>query len=206
MGKIPTDASNSSKPIIILDLDETLISSLPSKEYGKKQKEKAKQFEFENMDDYYIVFQRPGLQKFLDYLFENYTVSIWTAATKDYAVFVVDKILIQNKPERRVDMTLFSYHCDISKERKKGSKDLSMLWDVFELDGYNKDNVVIFDDYSEVQKTNPHNHVKAKPFKFTSSDSESDTHLVNVQATLEKIKDHIKNGGTSPGSSTADPE
>ena len=56
----------------ILDLDNTLISAVPKEEYDfKKFRNKAKKFYFENMDDYYIIFQRPGLQDFLDYLFEK---------------------------------------------------------------------------------------------------------------------------------------
>ena len=43
-------------------------------------------FSYHDMDGYYIVFERPGLQEFLDYLFANYIVSVWTAATKDYAI------------------------------------------------------------------------------------------------------------------------
>lgn len=196
---IQTDASKSDKPILILDLDETLISSLPSENYGDKQKEKAKKFEFENMDDYYIVFERPGLQTFLDYIFANFTVSIWTAATKDYAAFIADKMLVKDKPERRIDMMLFSYHCDLSKKMKKGSKMMSMLWDVFELEGYDEKKVVILDDFAEVQKNNPDNHIKAKPFKFTDKGSEDDTFLKELQPKLDKMRDHIKSGGSHPG-------
>lgn len=199
MGKIPTDATSNNKPIIVLDLDETLISSVPSKKYKNKHEKKAKQFEFENMDDYYIVFSRPGLQNFLDYLFANFTVSVWTAATKDYAVFVTDKILTQGKPERRIDMIFFSYHCDMSKKMKKGTKDLTMLWDVFELEGYNSKNVIMFDDLPEVHTTNPSNHIKVKAFKFTDADSENDTFLKDIQPELDKVKEHVKSGGSDPG-------
>ncbi len=199
MGKISTDASQSDKPILVLDLDETLISSLPSENYGDKQKDKAKKFEFENMDDYYIVFERPGLQTFLDYIFENFIVTIWTAATKDYAAFIADKMLVKGKPERRIDMMLFSYHCDVSKKCMKGSKMMKMLWEVFDLEGYNEKKVVILDDLPEVHKNNPSNHIKAKPFKFTDKGSENDTFLRDLQPKLAKMCEHIKSGGSDPG-------
>ena len=81
------------KPNIILDLDQTLISAEVSEEHNfKKYEMKSKLFDYKDMDGYYIVYERPGLQKFLDYLFENFNVSIWTAASKDYALFIIEKI------------------------------------------------------------------------------------------------------------------
>ena len=55
---------------IILDLDQTIISGEPSEEYDfEKNKNKASKFKFEVMDDLYIIFERPDLQKFLTFLF-----------------------------------------------------------------------------------------------------------------------------------------
>ena len=45
----------------------------------------------EKKDGHYKVFERPGLQEFLDYLFANFNVSVWTAASKSYALFIIDK-------------------------------------------------------------------------------------------------------------------
>ena len=112
---------------ILLDLDETLISSKASEEFNFKNKKKMKKFDFEDMDGYYIIFERPNLQKFLTYVFENFNVSVWTAASKDYALFIIDKIIIGNRKNRKLDYIFFSYHCDISKKMVKGIKRLQIL-------------------------------------------------------------------------------
>lgn len=189
------------RPRIFLDLDQTVISAEADEEYDfKKYKEKAKKFEFKNMDSYYIVFERPGLQKFLDFLFSNFNVSIWTAASKDYALFIIEKIIIAGKSKRKVDWIFFSYHCDISKRLKKGSKDLRIIWEDYKIPGYSKDNTVIVDDYNEVHKTQPDNCIIAIPFEFTKEGSENDDYLKRLQSELVKMKKNIQAGKNRPAS------
>lgn len=176
------------KPNILLDLDQTLISAESVDDFDrKKYKGKMKKFSYSDMEDYYVVFERPNLQPFLDYLFENFNVSVWTAASKDYALFIIHEIILKRKNDRKLDYIFFSYHCDISKKKKNGSKDLSMLWDIYELKGYNKDNTVILDDYNEVHLTQPSNTIIAHPFEFTSSGSENDTFLIDLQQHLHAL-------------------
>ena len=116
---------------IIIDLDQTLISAEDMKDYdAEKHKKKSKKFTSVHMENYYIVFERPGLQDFLDFIFNgDFDVSVWTAASKDYALFIIDKIIIAGKSDRKLDWIFFSYHCDISKNIKNGTKDLSILWE-----------------------------------------------------------------------------
>jgi hypothetical protein len=188
-----------SKLNCVLDIDQTLISAEAEDEYDfKKNKVKAKLFSYEDMESYYLVFERPGLQEFLDYIFANYNVSVWTAASKDYALFIVDKMLLKGKPERNIDWLFFSYHCDLSKKHKGSSKDLTMLWDVFGIEGYTPKNTIILDDYKEVKKGNPGNCIAVKPFEFQDEGSENDTHLEEIKVKLEKVKAHLANGGSDP--------
>ena len=85
---------------VFLDLDQTLISAEANDEFDfNNSKEKSKKFTSYDMDGYYIVFERPGLQDFLDYLFANFNVSIWTAASKDYAIFIIDKLYLKIQKE-----------------------------------------------------------------------------------------------------------
>ena len=45
---------------IILDLDETLISAIPSCDLNTQHpKPKVKRFTFHDMEGYYIIFERP---------------------------------------------------------------------------------------------------------------------------------------------------
>jgi TFIIF-interacting CTD phosphatase-like protein len=163
----------------VLDIDQTLIAAEVLEEYNiEKNKEKSVKFKFENMDDYYIIFQRPHLQKFLDYLFANFNVSIWTAASKDYALFIIDKIITPtNKPERKIDWVFFSYHCDVSRKIKKSSKDLTMLWDIYRIKGYSIDNTFIIDDYDEVYNSQPNNSIIVPEFQYYDENSENDNFL-----------------------------
>jgi TFIIF-interacting CTD phosphatase-like protein len=185
----------SNKPRAILDLDSTLIYAEPTEDYDfTKNKEKASKFKYHDMDGYYIVFERPGLQDFLDFLFKTYTVSVWTAASKDYALFVIDKIVLQ-KSGRTLDHIFFSYHCDISSAKKTGTKDLSTLWDVFNLPGYTKENTVILDDYDEVHRTQPGACVIAIPeFKFATEGSENDGYFKALRPHMEKLAKQIEAG------------
>lgn len=177
---------------ILLDLDQTLISAEAEEEYDFiANRDKAKLFDFHDMDGYYIVFERPGLQKFLDFLFKNFNVSVWTAASKDYALFIVNKIILQNKPERNLDWIFFSYHCDLSKKLLKGSKDLSILWELYKITGYSPENTVIIDDYDEVYNTQKNNCIVALPFEFTDSNSDVDSYL-------EKLEENLENYRNSP--------
>lgn len=178
------------KPNILLDLDQTIISAHADEEYDfKTHKEKAKKFKYSDMDGYYIVFQRPGLQKFLDFLFKHFNVSIWTAASKDYALYIVEHIILAKKG-RNIDWIFFSYHCDISKHFKKGTKDLSMLWDIYKIPGYDNTNTYIIDDYDEVYKTQPNNCIIALPFEFMDKHSESDDFLHKLSQELPKLKEY----------------
>lgn len=178
----------------ILDLDQTLISAEPTEGYDfTKNKAKAKKFIFHDMDGYYIVFERPGLQQFLTYLFDNFNVSIWTAASKDYALFVIEKIILAGNANRKLDYIFFSYHCDISSSVKSGSKDLSMFWDIYKMIGYTKDNTIILDDYDEVYKTQPENCIIAKSFEFTEEKSPEDTFLQDLVCKLKILVYKVKN-------------
>lgn len=187
------------KANLLLDLDQTVISAEADEDYDfKKYKEKAKKFNFEDMDGYYLVFERPGLQTFLDYIFANFNVSVWTAASKDYALFIIEKIILAGRNERSLDWIFFSYHCDLSKRRKGHTKDLSMLWDVYNIPGYTKNNTVILDDYGEVYKTQPNNCIVALPFEFTDEGSETDTFLADLIPKLENMRTNIASNQGKP--------
>lgn len=179
----------SKKLNVVLDLDQTLIWAGTNKEYMPhkypKLKKKALGFHHIKMDNFYTVFERPGLQDFLDFLFENFNVSVWTAASKDYALFIIKNIIYKKgKESRKLDWIFFSYHCDISKRTKKGTKDLSLLYDDYKLDGFSDKNCFIIDDYDEVYETQPKNCIAIPPFNFTDDGNEKDPLLEKLQLQL----------------------
>jgi TFIIF-interacting CTD phosphatase-like protein len=181
---------------VVLDLDETIINANEKDLFNfKKNTDKMEKFTYHDMDGYYIVFERPGLQEFLDYLFKNYIVSVWTAATKDYAIFVVKNILKPSK-DRKLDFLLFSNHCEYCKDKRNGGmKDLNLLWEDFNMDGYTRENTVIIDDYNKVYNTNSkknNNCYKIKPFIYKSKNSIYDNELENVKKYIEEMKSNLK--------------
>ena len=188
---MPNDPS---LPNMVLDLDQTLISAEASDELNfKKYKEKSDKFRSDDMDGYYMVYSRPHLQEFLDYAFKHFNVTIWTAASKDYALFIIEKIILNNQPERKLDFIFFSYHCDLSRKTKKHSKELCMLWDIHKLPGYSLKNTVIIDDYkSDIHDCQPNNCIIAPPFEFTKKESEHDTFLLNIIPQLNEMKTRIE--------------
>jgi hypothetical protein len=176
------------KKNIILDLDNTVISSIPLEEvkWTSDLDKKMKRFNFCNMEDYYIIFERPFLQDFLDELFANYNVSVWSAGSKDYVLHIVEMIILK-KPERKLDFIFFSYHCGLSRKLYNGIKDLRLVYDTFGMEGYTKDNTFIIDDLKKVKKINQDNCIAIKDFEFYNDGSEKDNSLIEISHELQKI-------------------
>jgi TFIIF-interacting CTD phosphatase-like protein len=162
---------------ILLDLDNTLISSLSKNEDKKIYKPRMKKFRWENMENVYKVFERPGLQPFLDFLFKHFNVSIWTAASKSYALFIIDKFILDGHPERTLDYIFFSHHCKRSNKLKKTQKSLEILKNNFKLSNYDVRHTYIIDDHPDVFKAQPTNCIQIKPFEFTDRQSYNDNEL-----------------------------
>lgn len=176
------------RPIIVLDLDETLINSeyvkgFDIKKYGKKMK----LFRMKKMYNDFFVFERPKLQEFLDLIFENFDVAIWTAASKEYALWIIKNILRAGTDERPLKHIFFDYHCKASDEISHRKKNLKILSEIFGLTDYDMDSIVIIDDNREVYKTQPKNCISIKEFQFKDEGSENDDELGNITILLKEI-------------------
>ena len=104
---------------VILDLDATIISSLDPGKIIKglsfhimTEKIKGKEVPI------FYVYERPYLQDFLDYLFENFNVGVWTAATKDYGSFIVEKIIAGKLAKERNEIVLLEQVSIIDESKK----------------------------------------------------------------------------------------
>lgn len=175
------------KENVILDLDNTILSAEALQDFPFHQKgmrEKALKFRLHDMDSYYLIFERPGTQDFLDWLFENYNVAVWTAATKDYALFIVDKIILK-KSNRQLQFVMFARHCDISYKKYNTDKKLDLIFDSFRIEGFNRDNTIIIDDRKDVWKCQPDNAIHIKKFEILEDGSEHDDELTQLR---EEIK------------------
>lgn len=177
---------------IILDLDNTIISSLSRDEERRKHASKFHNFIWEDMDGQFKVFERPNLQEFLNFLFSNFNVSIWTAASKNYALFIIDKFILID-PKRKIQNIFFSYHCRESFKETGHQKKLSILWKLYQLDIYNRDNTYIIDDHINVYLTQPSRCINIYPFEFQNKTSSHDIELLdNLLPYLEKILHNYK--------------
>lgn len=175
---------------IILDLDNTILSAVPVEEFpwGDESRKKVEKLKLHNMEDYYMVFERPYVQQFLDYIFDNFNVSVWSAASKNYVLYIIENIIL-TKPNRKINHIFFSYHCNLSKKLYNGGlKQLDMLWDCFELPLYNSSNTIIIDDLKRIKKIQPCNCYNIKPFEFTDKDSPNDRELKKLIEYLENVR------------------
>ena len=92
---------------IVLDLDETLLSALEVEEYHEfKDKLVDKKCPYHIFEGYYYIYERPGVQEFLDFLFKNYKVTVWTAASREYALYVIKKDN-SNKTRKKIRIYIF---------------------------------------------------------------------------------------------------
>jgi TFIIF-interacting CTD phosphatase-like protein len=169
---------------IFLDLDNTLIHSLYVDEYNRlstsKQLDLKKKYKWHRYNNYYI-FERPGLQKFLDYIFSRYNVSVWTAATKCYASFII-KNFILIKPERKLLYFFWRSHCHISKRFYNNDKCLKLLTKKFNLP-FNINNIYLIDDNIDICKPQK-KCLSIKKFKVLK---ENDNFLVDMKNKLDNI-------------------
>lgn len=180
------------KKLILLDLDNTLICAedLVSVQDENKMVKAREKFHTVRMEDYYDIFERPHLQEFLDYLFEHFNVGIWTASSKDYAIFVIKNFIIQPKNKlclnRKIQLFLCSHHCNVSKKHFKGiTKDLKLISDKWSLKQL-KD-IILIDDLEHLAEHQPNNVIAIKPFFYNKEEAYEDKELLKVTETLKNM-------------------
>lgn len=148
---------------------------------------KARERKIHVMDDDYIIFVRPGLQEFLDFLFKNFRVSVWTAASKDYALFIIQYILLlldenENKLEADVDRDInyifFYYHCIVSEKKDGGYKNLKFLCSKDPT--CTEDRMFILDDNPSVYSTQPKSCIQADEFEPIRNYKKTDDFLLTT--------------------------
>ncbi len=178
------------KLCVLLDLDNTLIHSIRLSDVDKVADDIQEQYRYVDMGKYYRIFERPHLQEFLDYLFKHFTVSVWTAASKDYATFIVDNFILV-KPERKLDFIFFSHHTKISDTLYNSPKNLRILWEVFNYTDYSANNTIIIDDLFDVYDAQPYNTVRIKYFDINLIKYDTDSDLLRVLSLLKQYDEKL---------------
>jgi len=168
------------KPLLILDIDETLIhtDTVPL-EY---EKHLDFDFKFKGVgNSLYYVKKRPYLDEFLNYAFENFDIAIWTAAGAEYADEILKAIGL-DKSKLKFFYTQENCTLKLSYDYSNyfGVKNLQKL----RKKGYDLNKVLIVDDIAETAVNNYGNLIQIKAF----TDDTDDTELLKLISYLEKIK------------------
>ena len=174
---------------VVFDLDNTLIYSIPFAKFPKRTTSKLHSQPHHVMDDEYVIFERPGLQEFLDFVFSHFNVSVWSAASPDYVDFIVQNI-VSSRPNRHVEYVLNSDNCEDCQDYygEQHFKNLHYLWDVHDLPGYGPLNTLIIDDLGWVKKTQPHACVQIKSFNVNHKQCWEDRELdTTIRPQLEDV-------------------
>jgi hypothetical protein len=171
---------------IVLDLDNTIISSLTREEYEKRKINNTVKFT-SICDGIYYTLGRPYLEDFLKYIFARFHVSVWTAASKDYATEIIKKFITKGKKERKLKGFLYDVHCKESMDNinPKTMKDLRYLY--ISNKSYNKNNTVIIDDLKEVLNNNKKNSIDSEYFNASNNSALKDTFLLNLMKDLDIV-------------------
>lgn len=165
------------KPLLILDLDETLIYS--SYEADAK-------YDF-IIDDTYYVKKRPYVEDFLQEMNNYFDLAVWTAATRDYAQIIVNELFVKQ------NIQLKFFH---SRERCVEKDNTRSMYDSYVTKYYIKDlkkikkhfdlNKVLFvDDLTVSLQRNYGNLIKIPPFQGESEDN----YLLLLKQYLLSIKE-----------------
>ncbi|EAS02959.2 NLI interacting factor-like phosphatase (macronuclear) [Tetrahymena thermophila SB210] len=151
------------KKTLVLDLDETLITSsvLEFKSADLKIKVNLPNGRGKNV---WVKF-RPGVQNFLNEMNELYELIIFTSSIKEYANAVIDFL----DCESLVNVRIFRENCSIDSNGNL-YKDLCKL-------NRNIGEIIIIDNQASQFKKNPENGIQIKDFKI---DNNSDQELLNL--------------------------
>ena len=177
---------------IFLDLDSTCIYSLEAENTTPEQLKTLREhgMTVKDMDGIFWVVERPGLQRFLDFLFANFNVSVWTAATKPYALWIIDEYITPEGSNRNLEYILWSDHCELCQEKyaAETSKDLSVFWRIFNIPGFNQENTLILDDNCvKVWDTQECNCLMIRAFEADEPNCWDDRELIRTQKHLQRF-------------------
>ena len=137
-------ASDRPLSLVILDLDNTCICAMEMDELHEVTH--PEKFRHVDLEDIYRIYERPGLQHWLDELFKHYRVAVWTAAGLTYALFVIKNFIVNNDSSRTIEFVKWDDHCDPTYRRSKGqTKKVTLLEPL-----YDHKFTVLIDDNKDV--------------------------------------------------------
>jgi RNA polymerase II subunit A small phosphatase-like protein len=145
---------------LILDIDETLVHSIPAESFNVKLPAKP-DFYFTIEGIYYFVYKRPGLDQFLEYAFKNFNISIWTAADKEYAKMIIKNILTKSQIRK---LHFFYYRSNCVNNRRGFVKPLNRIFESKEITYIKEKNTIMLDNSPHALQLNLKNTIIAPDY------------------------------------------
>jgi len=156
--------------LVIFDLDETLVHAT-EEDLGRKA-----DFSFPP----YGVYVRPHLQELLAFAREHFDVAVWSSAQQEYVRQVANELFGQHTPLRFVwSVERCVQRPDPHSNGYVYIKDLRKV----QSHGYPVELVTLVDDSPEKARRQPRNHLRVKPFRGDSTDTE----LLSLQGKLAEL-------------------
>jgi len=175
---------------IILDLDETCISSADIKHKLPQQNKDLKSFElFYNGALNFTVYKRPYLDEFLDLCFTIGNVSFWSAGEKEYVLDIIDNI-VPEKYKEKIGFILWREHTMASLDNANTLKSINWLKQKIPLlDDAFGEQILLIDDLEENTVYNGNYGYKIEPFNFFNNTAGVDTALETLSILLQNYSD-----------------
>ena len=166
------------KPLVILDVDQTLIFA------SKERLDRQPDFEVYK----YVVYKRPNLIEFITRLEKSYEIAIWSSAGNDYVNSIIEQLeldvkfqFIWGRDEATQKRQLNDYYETGNDTEYYYVKPLKKV----KRKGYDLERILIIDDSPHKSKLNYGNAIYPKPYKGKLEDSE----LLKLIDYLKSIKD-----------------
>lgn len=153
------------KPLLILDLDHTLIHMQKYRVSPKILEKKIRKYHIGGR-----IHKRPHLNSFLRFCFQHFETAVWSAGTKDYVDDVVSQIFTIEQREKLV----FIYsrdRCTQSPENLNVKNLKKVFRRKFNGIRYNRNRTLIVDDNPDTYCHNIGNAIPIPPFHCGSSDT-----------------------------------
>lgn len=169
----PIRVDSRRKPLLVLDLDETLVHSM---HYSHPNIDKEDCIYLAEFD--YHVYKRPFLEYFLTSVSERYDIGIWSAGTDEYVETIIDLIM----PSHVEPIFVFGRSmCQLRYVHgfRVYVKPLRLLQDF----GYCVNKMLIVDDSPEKCVDNFSNAIIPRPYLCNDNDGE----LLDLLHYLEQI-------------------
>lgn len=146
---------------IVLDIDNTLVDTLTAKVEGMP----STRIQGTN----FHVHPRPHLECFLDWLFENFTVSLWTAGSGVYADWIAENI-VGTRKGKKLEHVLNARDVQESINMYGTPKSLRYLNNIDPRMG--PENTLLIDDTSNNFEKQEKNGILIRPFDVRFHDQE----------------------------------